>query len=78
MASLLLPKREVSEYVRQLASAHGTTPAAIAQDAEAAVRAVMRSFDVSMQLATYRLQELGFLPKNPAQTPPALEERSGQ
>lgn len=78
MASLLLPKRPVNEFVRVLLSKNGWSSiqdALGARATERIVRDLMNEFDVSMQLATYRLRELGIFPKDADQTPLELGER---
>ena len=77
MASLLLPKRPLGGFVRSILEERGwgTLGDAIALgETESVIRQVMEAFDVSMQLAIFRLQELGLLPKSTAQTALALEE----
>lgn len=79
MASLLLPNREVGEYVRQMLSTRGwatVREALLAQEAEGLIRGLMNTFDVSMHVVIYRLQEVGVLPRDMAQTPLALEDRA--
>lgn len=81
MASLLLPKRLVSEFVQGRLASKGFRTMDDALKAEAAeplVRAVMSTFDASMQLVMYRLRELGILPKGTTQTPLALEVRDNE
>jgi len=78
MASLLLPKRLVADAVRDALRLRGFADideALRGQAVEPLVRELMHTFDVSMQLVTYRLQELGILPKSAAQTTIAMEER---
>lgn len=76
MASLLLPKRLLNEFVREALAARGLQSmdeAARAQALEPLIREIVRTYDVSMQLVTYRLQEVGTLPKNTAQVALGLE-----
>lgn len=78
MASLLLPRREVSKFVQDaLATRKRLTfqEALAAREAESVVREVVRSFDVSMQAVIYRLQELHIIPKDTTQTALAFEDR---
>lgn len=78
MASLLLPKRLVSGAVQDALGAKGyrtMDDALQSGNLESIVRELMNTFDVSMQLVTFRLQELGTLPKSAAQTTLAMEAR---
>ena len=74
--SLLLPKRLVNEFVRDALATKGfrsIDDVLRAGSMEQLVRDLVRTFDVSMQLVTYRLRELGTLPKNLAQAALELE-----
>jgi len=76
MASLLLPRREVMNYLLALLSARGFETIREAMKSgktEEIVREIMRIFDVNMPVVVFRLQELGSLPKNALQATFALE-----
>jgi hypothetical protein len=78
MSALLLPKRLVANTVQDALAAEGLASmdeALRRQAVEPLVRKLMDTFDVSMQLVTYRLQELGTLPRSTAQTTIAMEVR---
>jgi hypothetical protein len=78
MASLLLPKREVSKFVQDALTARKRPTfqeAFAAREAESIVRELMQLFDVSMQAAIYRLQELHIVSKDTKQTALAFEDR---
>lgn len=78
MAALLLPRAMVGARVQQTLAERGCASLEDAMRAgqlEAVIRDLMQHFDVSMQLVTYRLQQLGFLPKSTDQTTLALEAR---
>jgi hypothetical protein len=76
MASLLLPRREVINYLLELLSARGfenIKDAMKAGKTEEIVREIMRIFDINMPVVVFRLQEIGSLPKNVLQASFALE-----
>jgi hypothetical protein len=78
MASLLLPRRLVTTAMEEGLAARGfrsIDEALRASAAEPLVRDLMQTFDASMQLVTYRMQELGLLPVSMAQTQLVLEAR---
>jgi len=78
MASLLLPKRLLGDAVQELLGSkryRSMDEAVRAGELEGMIREIMRIFDVSMRLVTYRLQELGTLPKSSDQTTLAMEAR---
>lgn len=75
MASLLLPRRELADYLRPLLSAKGLASvhhALLAGRTEEVIRDLIHAFDVSMQVVVYRLQELRMLPKTTTQASLAL------
>ena len=66
MACLLLPRRLVGQKVSEIFAHLGVSDFSEAQAQtldEEVIRLVSDSFDVSWQAVTYRLQELGFVPK---------------
>ena len=76
MASLLLPKELLKENINNIVSSCEFVTiidALAACEVEKTIKRVMRIFDVSMPLAMFRLQELGYIPKNAKQQPLFLE-----
>ena len=76
MASLLLPKRIVGQAVQELLESkhYRTIEEAIrAGGVEDIIRGIVHTFEASMQLVMYRLQEIGTLPNTSAQTALAME-----
>lgn len=77
MASLLVPKSELERAIKRslkLLKLKSVDKVIEQGEVENLVRELMGYFDVSMQLMTFRMQGLGFLPKDINQKEFALEE----
>jgi len=71
MACLLLPKQEtIARVEREIQSRGFKSPKEVIRNRrmDDVVREIMRVFDVSMSVTTYRFQELGILPKEANQS----------
>ena len=77
MASLLLPRNTLMSHVKHELEKRGTSnmeEVLCAGELETLTRNIMQTFDVSMSVTSYRLQELGHLPKSRKQAVLGMEE----
>lgn len=80
MAALLLPRSLVAPRVRDALTSSGfpdMVAAAAAQHVREIIGEVQAMFDVSLQMLVYRLQDVGFMPKDVGQRQLAFGEIEG-